>query len=49
MILFARNVGEGREEFTVKLHHDCFFVGYGHLRSYVDGKVDWFDYIKIDT
>jgi hypothetical protein len=22
-------------------------VGYGHLRTYVDGKVDWFDHIDI--
>ena len=28
---------------------EYFFVGFGHLRSYVDEKVDWFDWIECDT
>ncbi|CAO2161251.1 unnamed protein product [Urochloa humidicola] len=41
--------GDGRDEFSVELHHGGFFVGHGHLRSYVDGKVAWFDNIESDT
>ena len=26
-----------------------FFVGAGNLRSYVDGKVDWFDHMETET
>jgi hypothetical protein len=43
------NVGDSRDEFTIKLHHGGFFVGYGELRSYVDGKIDWFDHVETDT
>jgi hypothetical protein len=25
------------------------FVGYGHLRSYVDRKISWFDGSEVDT
>ena len=31
----------GSEEFSVEVHHGGFFVGHGHLRSYVNGKVAW--------
>ena len=30
--------------FTIELHHGEFFVGSGQLRTYVDEKIDWFDY-----
>jgi hypothetical protein len=43
------NVGDSSDEFTIKLHHGGFFVGYGELRSYVDGKIDWFDHVETDT
>jgi len=39
----------GSEEFSVEVHHGGFFVGHGHLRSYVNGKVAWFDHVEIDT
>ncbi|CAN6304667.1 unnamed protein product [Urochloa humidicola] len=41
--------GSGTDEFTVEVHHGGFFVGQGHLRSYVDGKVSWFDYCQAET
>ncbi|CAO2194483.1 unnamed protein product [Urochloa humidicola] len=41
--------GPGREEFTIEIHHGGFFVGFDHLRSYVDEKVAWFDQIESDT
>lgn len=34
----SHNVGDGRDEFTVELHHGGFFVCYGQLHSYVDEK-----------
>lgn len=43
------NVGDGIAEFSVEVHHGGFFVGYGHLRSYVDEKVAWFDNVESDT
>ncbi|CAN6164305.1 unnamed protein product [Urochloa humidicola] len=39
----------GSEEFSVEVHHGGFFIGHGHLRSYVDGKVSWFDHVETDT
>lgn len=47
--LFHCNVGSGREEFTIEIHHGGFFVGFGHLRLYGGEKLDWFDSIEIDT
>ncbi|WVZ66010.1 hypothetical protein U9M48_015289 [Paspalum notatum var. saurae] len=41
--------GGTADEFTIELHHGGFFVGYGALRSYVDGKVAWFDRVDCDT
>ncbi|EEC74905.1 hypothetical protein OsI_10840 [Oryza sativa Indica Group] len=41
--------GDGSDEFTVKVHHGGFFVGHGNLRSYLNGKVSWFDNVEIDT
>lgn len=37
------------DQFTVEVHHGGFFLGYGNLRSYVDGKVDFFDDLEADT
>ncbi|XP_002467844.2 uncharacterized protein LOC8080815 [Sorghum bicolor] len=37
-----------RDSFTIELHHGGFFVGFGNLRSYVDEKVHWFDWIESD-
>lgn len=42
-------LGPGSDEFTVEVRHGGFFVGQGHLRSYVDGKVSWFDFCDADT
>lgn len=42
-------VGPNSEEFTVEIHHGGFFVGVGQLRTYLDEKVDWFDYCEVDT
>lgn len=42
-------LGDGSDEFTVKVHHGGFFVGHGNLRSYLNGKVSWFDNVEIDT
>jgi hypothetical protein len=43
------SVGDSHEEFTVELHHGGFFVGHGQSRSYVDGKINWFDNCEADT
>ncbi|CAN6373171.1 unnamed protein product [Urochloa humidicola] len=40
---------EDGDSFTIELDHGGFFVGFGNLRSYVDEKVDWFDWIESDT
>lgn len=42
-------VGDKHGEFIVELHHVGFFVGYDHLRSYVDGKISRFDNCEVDT
>jgi hypothetical protein len=36
-------------EFTVEVHHGGFLVGSGNLRSYVDEKINWFDYCDVNT
>jgi hypothetical protein len=36
-------LGDNLDEFTVQVHHGGSFVGFGHLRSYVDGKTLWLD------
>jgi len=30
------------DQFSVEVHHGGFFVGSGNLKTYVDGKVDFF-------
>jgi hypothetical protein len=42
-------IGDSGDEFTVEINHGGFFVGFGKLRSYVDGKVSWFDHCESDT
>ncbi|XP_039839042.1 uncharacterized protein LOC120699203 isoform X3 [Panicum virgatum] len=37
------------EEFSVEVHHGGGFIGFGHLRLYVDGKVSWFDHCEADS
>ncbi|EEC68507.1 hypothetical protein OsI_36776 [Oryza sativa Indica Group] len=34
------------KHFTIEIHHGGFFCGMGVNRSYVDGKVSWFDYVN---
>jgi hypothetical protein len=36
-------------EFSLEVHHGGFFTGHGNLRSYVNGRVNWFDNIEIET
>jgi len=43
------NVGGSDDLFTVELHHGGFFVGSGQLRTYVNGKISWFDNCDTDT
>lgn len=45
----APSYGDSRKEFTLEVHHGGYFVGYGHLRTYVDDKVNYFDWIEVDT
>ncbi|CAN6304592.1 unnamed protein product [Urochloa humidicola] len=45
----APQYGAGTDEFSLEVHHGGFFLGSGHLRSYVGGKIDWFDRIECDT
>ena len=39
MFICVNNVGPASDAFTIELRHGGFFVGSGHLRSYVDGKL----------
>ncbi|CAO2141469.1 unnamed protein product [Urochloa humidicola] len=41
--------GIGSDFFTLEVHHDGFFLGHGSTRSYIDGKVAWFDHYDADT
>lgn len=43
------NVGDVEDQFSIEVHHGGFFVGSGHLRTYVDGRIDWFDHCEVDT
>jgi hypothetical protein len=43
------NVGDSGDQFTVEVHHGGFFVGEGNLRTYVNEKVDFFDYLEAET
>lgn len=45
----ATNVGSGGDEFSIELHHGGFFVGFGHLRSYVGERINRFDWMESDT
>ncbi|BAH94003.1 Os07g0583500 [Oryza sativa Japonica Group] len=37
--------GPGSKYFSIEFHHGGFFCGMGVNRTYMDGKVDWFDNI----
>lgn len=39
------SVGPNSKHFTIEIHHGGFFCGMGVNRSYVDGKVSWFNYV----
>ncbi|CAD6217990.1 unnamed protein product [Miscanthus lutarioriparius] len=43
----APDYGPDDDEFSVEVHHGGFFCGAGSSRVYLDGKVDWFDHIKV--
>jgi len=47
LIVFVGN--NVRNQFLVEIYHDGFFCGIGSNRWYVDGKVDWFDYVDEDV
>jgi hypothetical protein len=38
---------DDNDEFLVEVHHNGFLNGHGQHRVYLDGKVDWFDNIKV--
>lgn len=38
-------IGPGSKYFSIEFHHGGFFCGMGVNRTYMDGKVDWFDNI----
>ena len=40
-------LGPDDEEFSVEVHHGGFFCGSGADRVYLDGRVDWFDHVKV--
>lgn len=42
-------VNVGSDEFSMGVCNGDFFVSYGQLRTYVDGKVDRFDHLDADT
>jgi hypothetical protein len=49
MLICCCNVGDVDEEFTVELHHGGFFLGQDSNKSYVGGKVSYFDHCEVDT
>jgi hypothetical protein len=48
-LFLVQSIGGCREEFTIEIHHGGFFVGSGHLKSYIDDMVSWFDHVEADT
>ena len=48
-MMFLCNVGYSTDEFTVEVHHGGVFVSFGHLRTYVNEKTNWFDHCEVDT
>jgi len=40
-------LGPDDEVFSVEVHHGGFFCGSGADRVYLDGRVDWFDHVKV--
>lgn len=49
MCISLCNVGPGKQDFTLEIHHGGFFVGFGELRSYLGEKVNQFDWIETDA
>lgn len=50
MYFVVGNVGEfNDDEFTVKVHHGGFFVGHGSTNAYLDGKVNYFDHVEVES
>lgn len=47
--LWICNAADCGVEFSIQVHHGGFFVGSRHLRTYVDGKISWFDHCDADT
>lgn len=47
LIIYVGN--DVRNQFSVEVHHAGFFCGIGTNRCYVDGKIDWFDYVDEDV
>ena len=43
------NVGDAEDKFTVEVHHCGFFIGQDLNKTYIDGKVYWFDHCEVDT
>ncbi|CAN6204206.1 unnamed protein product [Urochloa humidicola] len=41
--------GSSDEWFSVEVHHSGFFCGIGRNRTYLNDKIDWFDYCNNDT
>jgi hypothetical protein len=35
------------DEFFMEVHHGGFFYGASRNRVYLDGKVNWFDHMKV--
>jgi hypothetical protein len=48
-LFVVQSVGDCRDEFTIEIHHGGFFVGSGHLKSYINDRVSWFDRVEPET
>jgi hypothetical protein len=46
MVYVCNTVGPGSDYFTLEVHHGGIFIGSGENRTYIDEKVDWFDYCE---
>ena len=42
------NVGPGFNKFSLEVHHGGSFCGRGANRTYVDGKVTWYDNLEVE-
>jgi hypothetical protein len=41
--------GDHNDHFSVEIHHAGFFCGLGNKMTYMDNKIDWFDFCNSDT